>query len=81
MYERTRHVPKVVVIECESQLWRSNLGKNSPGTAKGVPYTSSAEEQPKSSFGAVRMPNITHGKSTVQLGPVSRARSDAFRWR
>ena len=53
----------------------------SPGTVSGAPYTSSAEELFKSSFGAVRMPNKTHGSSSSQLAPVSRARKADFRFR
>lgn len=44
--------------------------KKSPGTVRGVPYTSSAKQHPKSSLGAVQIPNSTEDKSCVQLGPV-----------
>ena len=49
------------------------------GTVSEAPYTNSAEEQPKSSLGAVRMPRRTHGSSCIQLGPVSRACRADFR--
>ena len=41
----------------------------SPGTVRGVPYTISAEEHPRSSLGAVRMPNSTQGSSCVLPWP------------
>ena len=53
----------------------------SPGTVIGAPYKSSAVEHFKSSLGAVRMPNKTHGNSSSQLGPVSLARRADFRCR
>ncbi len=47
----------------------------------GEPYTSSAAEQFKSSFGAVRMPSKTHGSSSSQLWLVSRVCKVEFRCR
>ena len=55
------------------------LGMKSPGTVRGAPYTISAEEHPKSSLGAVRIPNRTQGSSRIQLGPVRRALKADFR--
>jgi hypothetical protein len=40
--------------------------KNSPGNCSGDPYTSSAKESFKSSFHALRIPNRTNGKASVQ---------------
>jgi hypothetical protein len=40
--------------------------KNSPGNRNGEPYTSSADEAFKSSFHALRIPNRTNGKASVQ---------------
>ena len=40
------------------------------GAVTGAPYTSPAEEHPKSSLGTVQIPNSTQGGSWVQLGPV-----------
>ena len=57
-------------------LW---LGMKSPDTVRGAPYTISAEEHPKSSFGAVRIPNKTQVSSRIQLGPVRRALKADFR--
>jgi len=51
------------------------VAKKSPGTVNGIPYTNSADEAAKSSFGAVLMPSSTHGSSSTQFGPSSLARS------
>ena len=57
------------------------VATKSPGTVSGAPYTSSTKELLKSSFGAVGIPNKTHGSSSSQLAPVSRARKADFRFR
>ena len=71
------HDPEVVVIECESQLWRSDLGKILLVQQRVYHTPVQQRSNLNRPFGAVRMPNSTHGKSAVQLGPVSRACSDA----
>lgn len=38
------------------------LASSSPGRRSAVPYSSSAEEQPRSAFRAVRMPRRTRGR-------------------
>ena len=43
-------------------------------------WSTIAEEQPKSSLGAVQILNSTHGNSFNQLGPVRRAFKAALRW-
>ena len=48
---------------------RSRLLIKSPGTVSSWPYTSSADEQPRSSLGAILIPESTHKRSLVQLGP------------
>ena len=60
-------------------LFSCGVAIKSPETVSGAPDTSSAEEQLKSSLGAVRMPNNTHGSSTSQLGIVSCACKAAFK--
>ena len=56
-------------------------GTKSPGTVSGPPYTNSAVDAPKSSFGAVRIPSRTQGSSSIQFGPVSRHFREAFKSR
>ena len=50
----------------------------SPGTVRGEPYTRSAGDALRSSFGVVRRPRSTQGNSSAQFGPVSRALSAAL---
>lgn len=59
------------------------LATKSPGTVSGEPYTSSAEDEPRSSLGAVLIPSRIQGSSSAQFGPMSRARSADFmcRWK
>ena len=54
-------------------------GTKSPGTVSGAPYTSSAEEHPRSCLGAMRMSNRTRGSSSSQLGPTRQAISADLR--
>ena len=53
----------------------------SPGTASGEPYTNSAGDALRSSFGVVRKPRRTQGSSSTQLGPVNLVLSEALRVR
>ena len=53
-------------------------GQKSPGTERGVPWTSSAEKQLRSSLEAVRMLSNTQGHSATQSGPDKRAISALF---
>jgi len=54
--------------------WMSDgAARKSPGTVRGAPNTISAEEVSRSSFGAVRIPSSTQGKSSSQFAPVNRA--------
>ena len=46
---------------------------NSPGTIRGSPYTSSADDVSRSSFRAVRIPSNVYGKSSTQRELVIRA--------
>ena len=55
-----------------------DVATKSPGTVSGVPYTSSAEEQCRSSLGAVLIPSNTHGSSSNQLGVERRALMAVF---
>ena len=49
-----------------------------PATVNGSPYTNSADYTCKSSLGVVRMPNKTHGSSSIQCGPDTLIFSQAF---
>ena len=53
-------------------------GMNSPGTRSVWPYTSSADEDCRSSLGAHLRPSITHGSLSTQLPSVKPARRAAF---
>ena len=48
-------------------------GTNSPGIVSGSPYTNSADDECKSSLGVTLKPNMTHGRSSIQLSPDSLA--------
>ncbi len=50
-----------------------------PVTVTGVPNNSSADEHPKSCFGAERIPSNTQGSASIQLEPVSRALREDFK--
>ena len=51
---------------------------NSISTIRGSPYTSSADDVSRSSFGVVRIPSNVHGNSLTQRESVRRVLSDSF---
>ena len=51
----------------------------SHGIISGSPYTSSADDVWRSSFGTTLMPNSTQGSSSTQLGLDNRAFREALR--
>ena len=73
----SRRWGRIVVESCCT--W--DIATKSPGTVSGVPYTSSAEEQCRSSLGAVLIPSSTHGSSSNQLGVERRALKAVFKCR
>ena len=65
---------EVVVVGSDALAGNCDLTKKITGLrwSYRCTLTSSADEHPRSSFGAIRVPNSTQGSSVVQLGPVSR---------
>ena len=59
----------------------SSLSRSSPGSVRGTPYRSSAEETLWSSFGADQSPRSIQGRWESQSEAAKRARRESFNWR